>query len=198
MSTVLVAAPLRVEEILIRSAAPGARVRRTGMGPARSRAAAGSLARESGGALLVLGLCGGLDEISRPGEVIVAERVLAADDERDAPAPVECAGAAELASALAATGLPVRTGEVVCVSKIALGERRAQLGAGGALAVDMESVWLAAGAVGRPFAVVRVVLDSPSHELLRPAAALGAVRAARALRRAAAAALQCWRPEGLR
>ena len=72
------------------------------------------------------------------------------------------------------------------------------LGAGGALAVDMESVWLAAGAAGRPFAVVRVVLDSPSHELLRPGAPLGAVRTARALRRAAATALQSWRPEGLR
>ena len=63
--------------------------------------------------------------------------------------------------------MKVRSGEIVCVSKLALGERRAQLLAGGALAVDMESVWLAAGAAGRPFAVVRVVLDSPSHELLR-------------------------------
>jgi 4-hydroxy-3-methylbut-2-enyl diphosphate reductase len=198
VSGVLVAAPTRVEQILIRSAAPRARVRHTGMGPARSRAAAGSLAREAAGALLVLGVCGGLDEESRPGEVIVAERVLAAEDEHDAPAPVECADAPELASALAASGLPVRTGTVVCVSKIAVGERRAQLGVGGALAVDMESVWLAGGAAGRPFAVVRVVLDSPSHELLRPGAALGAVRAARALRRATIAALQCWRPEGLR
>jgi len=60
--------------------------------------------------------------------------------------------------------------------------------------VDMESVWLAAGAAGRPFAVVRVVLDSPSHELLRPRAAAGAIRAARALRRVAGA-LQEWTPE---
>jgi 4-hydroxy-3-methylbut-2-enyl diphosphate reductase len=58
----------------------------------------------------------------------------------------------------------------------------------------MESVWLAPGAAGRPFAVVRVVLDSPSHELLRPQAAADAVRAARALRRAAVAALHEWRP----
>ena len=53
---------------------------------------------------------------------------------------------------------------------------------------------LAAGAAGRPFAVVRVVLDSPSHELLRPRAAAGAIRAARALRRVAGA-LQEWTPE---
>ena len=93
--------------------------------------------------------------------------------------------------------MKVRSGEIVCVSKIALGERRAQLLAGGALAVDMESVWLAAGAAGRPFAVVRVVLDSPSHELLRPQAPVGALRAARALRRVAGA-LHDWAPGGLR
>jgi 4-hydroxy-3-methylbut-2-en-1-yl diphosphate reductase len=198
VSGVLVAAPTRLEEAVIRSAAPRALVRHTGMGPARSRSAASSLAREAGAALLVLGVCGGLDEASRPGEVIVAERVLAAHDEHDAPAPVACPGAGELAAALAATGLQVRAGPIVCVSKIAVGERRAQLHARGALAVDMESVWLAGGAAGRPFAVVRVVLDSPSHELLRPGAVLAVARAARALRRTTTAALQCWRPERLR
>jgi 4-hydroxy-3-methylbut-2-enyl diphosphate reductase len=57
----------------------------------------------------------------------------------------------------------------------------------------MESVWLAAGAAQRPFAVVRVVLDSPSHELLHPRAAAGAVRAARALRNVARS-LRDWSP----
>jgi 4-hydroxy-3-methylbut-2-enyl diphosphate reductase len=89
--------------------------------------------------------------------------------------------------------LKVRTGDVVCVSRLALGERRAQLHAGGAIAVDMESVWLAAGAGGRPFGVVRVVLDSPEHELLRVRAAAGALRAALALRRVAGA-LHEWAP----
>ena len=70
---------------------------------------------------------------------------------------------------LTGLGMKVRVGSVVCVSRLALGERRAELHAGGAIAVDMESVWLAAGAAGRPFGVVRVVLDSPSHELLQPA-----------------------------
>jgi 4-hydroxy-3-methylbut-2-enyl diphosphate reductase len=61
------------------------------------------------------------------------------------------------------------------------------------MAVDMESVWLAAGAGGRPFAVVRVVLDSPAHELLRPQATIGVLRAGRALRRVAGA-LHGWAP----
>lgn len=192
MSGVLVAAPLRLEEMLIRSAARGARVLRTGMGPEKSRASAGALSGESGHALMVLGFCGGLDAHARPGEVVVAEEVLAATDEGHAPERIACSGAPELATALAAAGLPVRSGPIVCVSRLALGERREQLRAAGALAVDMESVWLAAGAAGRPFGVVRVVLDSPSHELLRPQAAAGAVRAGRALRRAASVALHEW------
>jgi 4-hydroxy-3-methylbut-2-enyl diphosphate reductase len=199
MSGVLVAAPMRVEEGLIRSAAKGrARVRKTGMGRARSQAAARLLARVDGDGLLVLGFCGGLDAESVPGEVVIAEGVCAASDEQDAPAGVACADARLLADAVAAAGMEVRTGTIVSVSKIALGERRAQLHAEGAIAVDMESVWLAAGAAGRPFAVVRVVLDSPSHELLRPGAALGAMRASRALRRTTAAVLQSWRPQRLR
>lgn len=196
MSRVLVAAPLRLEEVLIRSAARGVHVRKTGMGPEKSRAAARALRGEQGDALLVLGFCGGLDAQSRPGDVVVADEVLAAADEGHNPERVGCDGARALTAALGRAGLCVRNGPVVCVSRLALGERREQLRAAGALAVDMESVWLAAGAAGRPFAVVRVVLDSPSHELLRPQAAAGAVRAAQALRRAAAASLHEWRPEG--
>jgi 4-hydroxy-3-methylbut-2-enyl diphosphate reductase len=89
--------------------------------------------------------------------------------------------------------MKVRTGRLVCVSRPALGERRAELHAGGAIAVDMESVWLAPGARGRPFGVVRVVLDSPAHELLRPRALGGALRAAVSLRRVAGA-LHEWAP----
>ncbi|HYM46197.1 MAG TPA: hypothetical protein VES65_08575 [Solirubrobacteraceae bacterium] len=189
----LIAAPLRVEAVLVSSAAREASVRKTGMGPARAKASARMLASEPGNALLVLGFCGGLDEESAPGEVIVAEGVSAAADEGHAPERAGCADAADLAAALRGGGLSVRSGEIVCVSKLALGPRRAQLLAGGALAVDMESVWLAAGAAGRPFGVVRVVLDSPSHELLHPRAAAGALRAARALRRVAAT-LREWAP----
>jgi 4-hydroxy-3-methylbut-2-enyl diphosphate reductase len=136
--------------------------------------------------LLVLGFCGALRDDSLPGEVVVAEEVLAAPDEGDGSEPVRCARVDELTAALAGGGLAVRRGAVVCVGRLALGERRRRLSEGGAIAVDMESVWLAQGAGERPFSVIRVVLDSPSHELLRPRAAIGAVRAGRALRRVAA------------
>jgi 4-hydroxy-3-methylbut-2-enyl diphosphate reductase len=193
VSGLLIAAPMRLEVALVRSGARGARVYRTGMGPRRARAAAGALLHEPGDALLVLGFCGGLDDESEPGEVVVAEEVVAAEDEGHGPERVACAGAHELAGALVASDLRVRIGTVVCVSRLALGERRSQLAAGGAIAVDMESVWLAAGAAGRPFGVVRVTLDSPSHELLRPRMAGAAVRAAGVLRRAAGA-LHEWAP----
>ncbi len=187
MSDLLVAAPMRVEAMLISSATRGALVRKTGMGPARSKASAGRLARHAGGVMLVLGFCGGLDHTSVPGEVIVAEEVYAASDEGHPELRVQCGMTGQLVQRLTGKRLKVRTGSVVCVSRLALGERRAQLHADGAIAVDMESVWLAAGAGERPFAVVRVVLDSPSHELMRPQAVFGALRAARALRRVAAA-----------
>jgi len=200
MSELLIAAPLRIEAALISSAAGRSAtgevvVRKTGMGPAHSRAAARALAEAPGRALLVLGFCGGLDAESVPGEVIVAEDVCTAGDEGHVPERIVCQDTEGLAGRLRSRGLKVRSGEIVCVSKIAVGERRAQLLAAGALAVDMESVWLAAGAAGRPFAAVRVVLDSPSHELLRPQASVGALRAARVLRRVAGA-LHDWAPGG--
>jgi 4-hydroxy-3-methylbut-2-en-1-yl diphosphate reductase len=193
MSELLVAAPLRIEAALISSAARSAVVRKTGMGPDRAKAAAGELAAHAGGAMLVLGFCGGLDTTSVPGEVIVAEDVYAATDEGHAEERVSCDLTSQLVQRLTGLGMKVRTGDVVCVSKLALGERRAQLHAGGAIAVDMESVWLAAGTGSRPFGVVRVVLDSPEHELMRLGAAASALRAALALRRVAGA-LHEWTP----
>jgi 4-hydroxy-3-methylbut-2-en-1-yl diphosphate reductase len=193
MSDLLIAAPLRVEAALIFSAARGARVRTTGMGPAHARAASGALARETAGGLLVLGFCGGLDEASIPGEVIVAEEVYAVDDHNRPAERVRCTHTGELLVALAGREMKVRSGKIACVSRLALGEQRVRLHEDGAIAVDMESVWLASAAGERPFAVVRVVLDSPNHGLLRPHAAVGAVRAARALRRVAAA-LHEWIP----
>ena len=193
MSEVLLAAPMRIEAALIASAARSALVHKTGMGPRRSRAAAGAIDSSAARALLVVGFCGGLDESSVPGEVIVAEQVYAAPDEGHAEEPAPCDLAGPLVGRLTGLGMKVRVGRVVCVSRLALGQRRSELHAGGAIAVDMESVWLAQGAAGRPFGVVRVVLDSPSHELLRPQAVGGALRAAQALRRVAGA-LHDWVP----
>ncbi len=194
MSGLVIVAPMSVEAAIVGWRAPGATVRRSGMGPAKAKAAAGELARASSGAMLVLGFCGGLDASSVPGEVIVADELYAAADEGHEEARYRVRHAPELLARVTGLGLKVRSGPIVCTSKIIVGERRAQLHEHGAIAVDMESVWLAqAAAKQRPFGVVRVVLDSPEHELMRLGALAGAFRAARALRRVARA-LHDWGP----
>jgi 4-hydroxy-3-methylbut-2-enyl diphosphate reductase len=159
------------------------------MGPRRSRAAVSALLAESGEALLVVGFGGGLTTDGRVGDVVVAQEVRGPHGER-----VVCADTQRLVGALARHGLPIRCGTVLSVTRPATGVTRARLGATGALACDMESVWLAPGAGGRPFAVVRVLSDTPARELTRPLlAAAGIVRACMTLRRVAAA-LHEWAP----
>jgi 4-hydroxy-3-methylbut-2-enyl diphosphate reductase len=179
----VVAAPMRLEAWLIGRGAPRLAIHRTGIGPHRARAAALELSARRPSPLIVMGLAGGLEHGSQPGEVIVADELLDSDGGRRA-----CEGADTLASALADAGIAVRRGAVVSVSRFAVGEERARLRGLGAIAVDMESVWLADGAVGGHFGVVRVVADTPAREVWRPwLTATGLVTASLALRRAAAA-----------
>jgi 4-hydroxy-3-methylbut-2-enyl diphosphate reductase len=159
------------------------------MGPGRSRAAVPVLLREPGQALLVMGFGGGLAGDSRVGDVVVADEVRGPDGER-----VACAGGQRLTDALGMHGLSVRCGTILSVRRPAVGKTRARLGETGALAVDMESVWLSPGAGGRPFAVVRVLSDTPALRMWRPLpAARGVVSASMTLRRAASA-LHDWMP----
>ena len=58
---------------------------RPAWGPTSRSPPRGRSSREPGDALLVLGFCGGLDAQARPGEVIVADEVLAAADEGHEP-----------------------------------------------------------------------------------------------------------------
>jgi 4-hydroxy-3-methylbut-2-enyl diphosphate reductase len=174
---------------MIRFGARGAAVHRTGMGPRRARGAAPGLRGRPGTALVVMGFGGGLDEHSDVGDVVVADAVLGPDGER-----IECAGAQALRDALERRGLRVRTGPIASVARLAMGDTRVRLREAGAIAVDMESVWLAPGAGERPFAVVRVISDTPARELTRPLLTIaGVARASAALRRAAGA-LHEWAP----
>jgi 4-hydroxy-3-methylbut-2-en-1-yl diphosphate reductase len=181
----LVTAPLRLEALAIRAGARRLRIRKTGMGRERSHAAVATLQSDPAAALVVMGVCGGLDEHCRPGDVVIAEELL--DGELAADERVACPSAEPLAEALERRGIAVRRGAVVSVARIAHGEKRVELRERGAIVVDMESTWLAAGARGRPFAVIRVVADTPSREVTRPLLTLaGAGRAALSLRRTAA------------
>jgi 4-hydroxy-3-methylbut-2-enyl diphosphate reductase len=193
MSDLLVAAPLRLEALAIRSAARRLRVRTTGMGPRRARAAVPALLADPAAALLVLGFGGGLLAGSELCEVVVADEVVAVDEHgRPYGEAVVCDGADALVRALSGSGLRVRRGAVASVDQIVTGQARERMLTCGAVAVDMESAWLAQAARGRPFAVVRVLSDTPERELVRrlpvgpplPSMADG-LRAAAALRRAA-------------
>lgn len=185
LARLCVAAPLRVEALVVRGAVPGATVVRTGMGPRRSRAAVAALRERPALALAVAGVCGALDERFAPGAVLVASALHGPDGERLPLDP------APLLAALAARGVEAHAAAIAGAPTLAAGARRAELLRSGAAAVDMESFWLAAAAAGRPFAVLRVVLDGPRRELWRPDLPFRLVAVLRRLR-AAAAALGDW------
>ena len=178
----LVIAPLRIERAAVRRGLPEALVLRSGMGAARARSTALAAARIPADAVAVAGFCGAVAEGLRAGDIVVASEVRG-------PSGVTACATERLVAALTALGAPrVRVGPIASVDHVVHGAERGVLAGEGALAVDMESAWLAAAAAGRPFAVLRVVLDTPARELSRPLAALAdAVSAWRALRRAAPA-----------
>jgi 4-hydroxy-3-methylbut-2-en-1-yl diphosphate reductase len=159
----LVAAPLRWEARTVRRGLPAASVLRTGMGPARSRRAVQVLRARRPSALAIAGFGGALTDDLAPGDVVVATEVRSRDG------VVACPSAPLLAGALRASGLTVHTGPIVTTDHVVHGLERAALGATGALVADMESSVLAEATDGRPLAVVRVVVDTPRHPLLRPA-----------------------------
>lgn len=180
-----IAAPLRVEWLAVCGAVPGARVVRTGMGPRRAAQAAARLRAVAAPAFAVAGVCGALDRRFAPGDVLVASALRGPGGEEVALAPEP------LLAALAALGIAAQPAVIAGAPALAAGARRAALLATGAGAVDMESLWLAAAAAGRPFAVLRVVLDGPAQELWRPDLPWRLLAVLRGLR-AAAPALGHW------
>jgi len=189
-----------------RSAADGsrlvhARVLRTGMGLARSQRAAAALlgdlaaARPRAASVVVAGLAGALRSSLSPGDVVVADEVLGGERPRAVP------DAASLADGLRGAGLSVQVGPVLSTVRLACGDRADLHRRTGAIAVDMESAWLAEaltradipvvhGFVLR-LAVVRVVVDTPAAPLLHPRTVPNGVRALRVLARVAAT-LPAW------
>jgi 4-hydroxy-3-methylbut-2-enyl diphosphate reductase len=180
-----VLAPLSVEALALRSGLRRARVVRTGAGPKRSQAAALELIGSSDRTLAVAGLCGGVDRSLQPGDVVVASELTGATGVR------LITGASALVDALGKFGVSAHLGQIRSEDHLVCGKERDRLRADGAIAVDMESLWLADAAGERPFVVLRVVLDTPSWELLRPGIVLDSLRALATLRRIAPA-LETW------
>jgi 4-hydroxy-3-methylbut-2-en-1-yl diphosphate reductase len=176
---VVVCTPLRAEHAALAGRVPGARVVRTGMGPARSAAA--DLAGAA--AVLVAGVAGALSPALAPGDLVVASELRTPDG-----GVVPCPSAPLLAAALRRSGLRVHVGPLLTTDRVVTGRERAALAATGALAVDMESAALAAAAgPGVGVAAVRAVVDTPQHPLVSPGTPARGLRALAALRRAAPA-----------
>ncbi|TYK47810.1 1-hydroxy-2-methyl-2-butenyl 4-diphosphate reductase [Actinomadura decatromicini] len=116
-------------------------------------------------ALVVVGFGGALDERLRPGDVLVADEIRAADP---GVRPVPCGAPRLLAEELIRDGLSVQVGPLVTTGRVVRGRERAIWAAQGARVADMESAVVAAQAGGRPVAAVRVVVDGPGRPLLRP------------------------------
>ncbi|GAA3081401.1 hypothetical protein GCM10010464_51840 [Pseudonocardia yunnanensis] len=182
MRNPVVCTPLRAERIAVGRRPGAAQVVRTGFGPRRSRAAAHRIAAGGARPVLVAGVAGALDARLRPGDLVVADEVRG-----DGVEPVMVPSAVPLAAALRRVGLRVHVGPVFSSPSVVDGDRRSELARTGALAVDMESAWLADAAAGGPFAVVRAVVDTPDAPLYRPSTLVHGLRALRSLRRAAPA-----------
>jgi 4-hydroxy-3-methylbut-2-enyl diphosphate reductase len=171
--TLLLLVPLRIEALAL---GRGAVV--TGMGRDRARAAAAAASGRPAGAVAVAGLGGAVDASLRAGDVVVATELRDLEDGVRA-----LSGTAPLANELRALGLRVATGPLVSSPRILGPAERASLAGTGALAVDMESWWLADAAAGRPLAVVRVVADEAGRGLGDLRSWVAGARALRTLRR---------------
>jgi 4-hydroxy-3-methylbut-2-en-1-yl diphosphate reductase len=184
----VVVAPMEIEARALRRGAPEATVVRAGIGPRRARRAAAALADDPARALAVAGFGGALSGGLEPGDLVVASELR----RRDGTVVARCPGAGIIAGMLRRRGMCAHVGPVVSLRSPAAGAARAALGSTGALVADMESAWLAPAARGRPFVVVRAVLDTAEHELWSPVATAAATRRALRALSASAAVLCEW------
>jgi 4-hydroxy-3-methylbut-2-enyl diphosphate reductase len=168
---------LRLEALAVRRHVGGVAVLRTGMGPRRVAGCAPLIADRPG--WVSAGFCGGLAPFVRPGDLVVAHEVVVAATRYAVPA------GRDLARRLRGHGLRVHLGSVAATAAVVHGTAREKLAAAGHLAVDMESGALAELAAGRPFAVVRAVVDTAAAPLVSPGTPFGVLRALRSLRIAA-------------
>jgi 4-hydroxy-3-methylbut-2-enyl diphosphate reductase len=179
-----VMAALRIEAWYVRRGLPeDAWVERSGMGWRKAKRAAERMAANDARAIVVAGVCGAIDPSLVPGDVVVASELFATGIH------VVLGDTQPLVRALERLGHRVREGPMICTERLLPPVERDKLAESRAIAVDMETAWLAAGARGRPFSVFRVVSDGPGHEIWSPGILKNGLRALRVLRDGAPALL---------
>ncbi|MGH3447324.1 MAG: 4-hydroxy-3-methylbut-2-enyl diphosphate reductase [Nocardioidaceae bacterium] len=181
--------PLRMEAKALRSglSPAGARsVVTTGAGRQHAHKAAADPRLQNASATAVVGIAGALDPRLQPGDVVVADELR---DNAGVCSATPHPTARMVAAQLRRDGLRVWVGPVLSSDHMVTGAEREVLASSGALAVDMESAWLAPS--GRPGVVVRVAADVAGERLLQPST-LGRVRTAVRTLPKVAPSLQEW------
>jgi 4-hydroxy-3-methylbut-2-enyl diphosphate reductase len=180
----LIVTALRSEYAALSGRVGTARLERCGMGPARVRKWLPSVADMRPDGVVVAGVAGGVHPSLRPGDVVVATEV------RGPHRRAVLRAGAPLVAELRRMGLRVRSGPMLSRETLIGGpDEREQLADTGALAVDMESADIVAAFADRgiPVAVVRVIVDTATVPLMRPATVYAGVKALSVLRRMAPA-----------
>lgn len=131
------------------------------------------------GAVVVVGVAGGLSPQLRAGDVVVAAEV------RDRSGSVALPAGAPLVAELRARGLRVHAGPVLSTDHLVNGPERVELSGTGAIAVDMESAAILRALADRqvPVVVVRVIVDTVHAPLNRLSTITSGARALHTLRR---------------
>src|SRR5581483_7075277 len=130
-------------------------------------------------AVAIAGVCAAVAPGLRGGDVVCATEL-----RREGAEPIPAPASALLAAALRRRGLRVHVGPLASVERLSGPVGRSGVDA---LAVDMESAWLAGAADGRPLAVLRVVVEAADRRLADPRTLAAGTRALVNLRRAGAA-----------
>ncbi len=154
--------------LLAEALGPAGRIACAGANAARARAGAERLVADGAGALISFGIAGGLDPDLGPGDLVLAERVVAPGAP---PIAADPAWRAKWVAAAAAARLRTVGGDLADSTQAVAGvaDKRALRAASGAAAADMESYAVAcvAAAAGVPFAAVRAVADPAGRALPR-------------------------------
>ena len=149
-----VVAAMGVEAWAVRRRVPRVRVVRAGIGLASLRE------RVSTPVALSVGLAGGLLAAHEPGAVVIPSHVTAAGGTAIA---CDAVWVAALRAASRRLGHTTVDGSLFTAHALVTDAERHRLAERGFVAVDMESAGIAA--LAERFAVLRVILDTPAHEI---------------------------------
>lgn len=141
----------------------------SGVGMKNALSAARWLVGSGPDALVILGIAGGLSPEVKPGEIVIAEKVIQEEDGAEWFA--DGAVVKSACEALKGASLQVRSGAVITTATATLsaGEKKKLYRRSGAIAVDMESAAVAkvAAKAGIPFFVMRAVSDTAGLSVSR-------------------------------